>query len=400
MTPVKNFRDNSRERKNKNQESEISNGMRKFLLGKAENFNNSLRDFLGLLFKNEVIRYLLYPRISNNNDVIFQCLVKDQDHFKRNGIFLPVMPVNSAKVISDFSFQNFKDKVGVIIRPCEAKAVIELIKLKQIERADLVMITFDCLGIVNPGDFQEASKNYQDIEKLKQENISKYLKGETVFAGNLRKSCQACVSPLYEGDIHIGTIGMDRGISISLKEEIYEKVKEGLPAETPGPKSDRREGLLTAMVKKRSAYRDKIIEEFRDKVKNIDDLLSMFSLCMRCYNCRVACPICYCRECIFATKVFEHSPATFKKWLEKKDAVKLPTDTLLFHLTRLNHMSLSCVGCGYCSSACPHDLPVFELFLTVGSELQKIFDYQPGRSLEDPIPLTEFKEKELENIES
>lgn len=373
--------------------------MEKIIINK-ENISRSINDLFNVLFENKIVDYLLYPRMLEVNDVAFQCLTKNKEDFSDNGIFVPVMPVNSAKVISDFSFKNFKDKVGVVIRPCEAKAVVELIKLKQIAREDLVIITFDCLGIVNPKDFQSKSKGYKDIEKLKEENISKYIKGETVFSESLRKSCQACVSPSYDSDVHIGVIGLDNGISLSIKDEIYEKIKDSLHFENPGSNSSKREALLKDIIKKRTSVRDKIIKEFKDKVKNVDELLNMFSTCMRCYNCRVACPICYCRVCIFDTKVFEHSPSTFKKWLEKKDAVKLPADTLLFHLTRLNHMSFSCVNCGYCSSACPNELPVFELFMAVGSEVQKIFDYEPGRSIDDAIPLTEFKEKELENIET
>jgi formate dehydrogenase subunit beta len=54
------------------------------------------------------------------------------------------------------------------------------------------------------------------------------------------------------------------------------------------------------------------------------------------------------------------------------------------------------VGCGQCSSACPNDLPVYELFQYVGKEVQKIFDYNPGISVEDEPPITTFREKELD----
>jgi len=32
----------------------------------------------------------------------------------------------------------------------------------------------------------------------------------------------------------------------------------------------------------------------------------------------------------------------------------------------------------------------------VGSQVQKLFDYTPGRSVEDELPLATFKEDELE----
>ena len=76
----------------------------------------------------------------------------------------------------------------------------------------------------------------------------------------------------------------------------------------------------------------------------------------------------------------------------------MPTDSLLFHLTRLNHMVMSCVGCGLCQEACPNDIPVFRIFRMVGEQVQETFDYVPGRSLEEELPLSVFREDELSEV--
>ena len=76
----------------------------------------------------------------------------------------------------------------------------------------------------------------------------------------------------------------------------------------------------------------------------------------------------------------------------------MPNDTLLFHLTRLNHMVVACVGCGLCTEACPNNIPVADIFRLVGAQVQKLFDYVPGRSLDEELPLTTFKEEELPDI--
>ena len=76
----------------------------------------------------------------------------------------------------------------------------------------------------------------------------------------------------------------------------------------------------------------------------------------------------------------------------------MPADTLLFHLTRMNHMGNSCVGCGACEEACPNDIPLLKIFQLIGSETQELFGYVPGRNVEEPLPATAFKEKEFERI--
>jgi formate dehydrogenase subunit beta len=125
-------------------------------------------------------------------------------------------------------------------------------------------------------------------------------------------------------------------------------------------------------------------------------LAAYFAACQRCHNCMVACPICYCKECLFRTAAFDHEQGRYLRWAGRKGATRLPADTVLFHLTRLNHMSTSCVGCGLCESACPSNIPLTVLLRTVSSQTQALFDYVPGRRLDEEIPLMSFREAELE----
>jgi formate dehydrogenase subunit beta len=59
-------------------------------------------------------------------------------------------------------------------------------------------------------------------------------------------------------------------------------------------------------------------------------------------------------------------------------------------------MISSCVGCGQCESACSNDIPVAKIFTVLGDKIQDIFEYVPGRSLDEELPLATFKEDELE----
>jgi formate dehydrogenase subunit beta len=110
------------------------------------------------------------------------------------------------------------------------------------------------------------------------------------------------------------------------------------------------------------------------------------------------CPICYCKTCFFKTNVFDHEPMQFMAWAERKGATRMPTDTVLFHLTRMNHMSTSCIGCGLCTSACPVDINVGAAFRTVAAKTQAMFNYVAGRSVDDPIPVKNFEVNELQQL--
>jgi formate dehydrogenase subunit beta len=65
----------------------------------------------------------------------------------------------------------------------------------------------------------------------------------------------------------------------------------------------------------------------------------------------------------------------------------------MFHMTRLAHIGHACVACGHCTSVCPSSIPVADFFITVGSKVQEVFDYEPGRDVNDPIPYLVFEEE-------
>ena len=66
---------------------------------------------------------------------------------------------------------------------------------------------------------------------------------------------------------------------------------------------------------------------------------------------------------------------------------------------RMMHMSVSCVSCGACEDACSMSIPVSQIFSMIADETQKLFDYIPGRSLDEPVPLVVYKEEELHEVE-
>jgi len=287
-------------------------------------------------------------------------------------------------------------KMAVVLRPCELRALVELVKLKQASLENIVTIGVDCFGTYSMSKYAEKASQ---SASLTQEFLKKASEGNG--DADLRLVCQICEYPVpLTSDLTIGLVGLDSGKSILVEantpagEEALEKLGLGGGDDLGG----KREAAVSRLLSDRRRKAEEFLEQTRKEVSGLDKLISIFSTCITCHNCRTACPICYCKECFFDSPTFEMEADKYLRLADKRGAIKMPTDTLLFHITRMNHMGISCVGCGSCEEACPNDIPVAKLFRLVGADLQKLFEYVPGRRLEDELPLTTFREEELTEV--
>jgi len=352
--------------------------------------------FLRGLLEKGIVDALLAPRHTPAGDNVVQTLFTDPTRLESIDPIAPVLPVNSAKLVSDLTKTGVVGRLGAVLRSCEVRALIELVKLKQASLDNVLLIGVDCLGTYEMNDYSELAA--RNDGSLSTDLLAQAKEGHlTPHEGRqFRVACQMCEYPIPQGvDLALGLIGMDtsKEILVTASDELAEKL--GLsPAEMPTA----RQAAVNGLVAERTAERDRRFAEFRQRVTDIPGLLAEFSRCIRCHNCMVACPICYCKECIFRTATFEHASAQYFRWANRKGSIRMPTDTLIFQLTRLNHMVSSCVGCGMCESACPNDLPVATIFRAVGQKVQALFDYVPGRSLEEELPVATFREDELTSL--
>jgi formate dehydrogenase subunit beta len=356
----------------------------------------TMTTFLRGLLEKGVVDALLVPRHTPAGDNVVQTLFTDPTRLEGIDPIAPVLPVNSAKLVSDLTETGVVGRLGVVLRSCEVRALIELVKLQQASLDNVVLIGVDCLGTYEMNDYAElAASGNGDLstELLSQAKAGQLSPHEGY---QFRVACQMCEYPVPQSvDLALGLIGLDTGseILVTASDELAEKL-ELSPAEMSAARQEAVDGLVAARI----AERDRRFAEFRQRVADMPSLLAEFSRCIRCHNCMVACPLCYCKECIFRTATFDHASAQYFRWANRKGAIRMPTDTLIFQLTRLNHMATSCVGCGMCESACPNDLPVATIFRAVGEKVQALFDYVPGRSLEEELPVATFREDELTSL--
>jgi len=265
----------------------------------------TVADLLRRLMEQDVVDALLVPqRLSTGNNVV-QTLVRDPDRLERIDPFAPVMPVMSAKLAGNVTKLGAAGRVGLVMRSCELRGFIELVKLQQASMEEVITIGVDCLGTYEMTDYARLIAEGVDPTA---EALAAAAEGRVAprKGYQFRTACQMC--------------------------------------EYPTPRFE-------------DGYRPE--------------------------------------ECIFRTPTFDHTSEQYFRWADRKGAIRMPTDTLIFHITRMNHMSTSCVGCGMCTSACPNDIPVATAFRAVAEKTQAIYDYIAGRSLEEEVPLATFREDEL-----
>jgi formate dehydrogenase subunit beta len=372
----------------------------KVIEGKTE---EAIVGFLKSLLEKGVVEAIMVPRALPSKDGFVQTLIRNPEKLNGVSVLSPTMPVQSARVISNLTVKNLEKKVAAVLKACEIRAAVELAKFLQVKPDHLYLIGIDCPGTFEVPDYAKMAQEGKGVESLTKALLKGMEKGEISPPSGyaFRTACQMCEYPVTQADIILRLYGYkaDQEIGIEVGDKLEKEIEEkGVLSFSENEPASRSE-VINKVVAERTKKRDALFQEFKGIVKDLQSFLDRFSTCVRCHNCMVACPICYCKECVFRTAVFEHDGDQFLRWADRKGEIRMPTDTLIFHLIRMSHMVTSCIGCGLCDSACPSRLPVATLFRSVGDRIQKMFQYVPGRDIAEVPPVAAFKEDELK-IES
>jgi formate dehydrogenase subunit beta len=363
---------------------------------KGSKIRETINAFLQDLLNKKVVAAILVPVVHPAGNNVVQSLVTNPELLAQADVLAPVLPVNSARIISAITrIAPLGKKTAVVMKSCELRALIELVKLKQVSLDNLVLIGVDCPGAYPVKDYPDFSSEstsddfvrgaWQDKEDLK-----------------LRPGCQICEYPMpLTSDITIGLLGVDLSQELILQAntEEGEKVIETLGlSETENALVQKREVAVSQLLSEIKKQRQEFFKRTEEEIGGLENLASVFAPCIKCHNCKTVCPVCYCRECFFDSPTFDLEADRYLGLADKRGAIRMPVDTLFFHITRMTHMSASCVGCGCCEEACPNDIPLLKIFQLTGDRVQKLFDYIPGRNLEDELPAAAFREDELQWI--
>jgi formate dehydrogenase (coenzyme F420) beta subunit len=360
----------------------------------------SLQGFFKMVLGTDEISALLVPQHLPMKNSVMPTLVADPEKLGGVDPLAPAFPLNAARALCKLTRKPLSGQVAVVLKPCEIRAFIELVKLKQGSLDDVVLITTDCLGAYSNVNYARFSQGGGSESTLRFLESVWSGKGSACEDFDLSPACKACEHPIAENaDVLVGLLGVNTGEELLIQartpkgEALLEKLQLPAAVEPAG-----RQAAIAHLVAERIAYRDQMFTATTEATSDLEKLTTYLANCVNCYNCRVACPVCYCKECVFLTNVFEHEPSQYLRWAKRKGLIKMPTDTVFFHITRLVHMSTACIGCGQCSNACPNNVPVMELFRTISSHTQRVFDYEAGRSVNEDPPLAVFREGEFTEL--
>jgi formate dehydrogenase subunit beta len=360
----------------------------------------SLHNFFKAILELEDIQAILVPQRLPMKNMVMPALVTDPDHLTGVDPLAPAFAMNAAKIVARLTRKPMGGKIAAVLRPCEIRAFIELVKLKQGRVDDVILIGIDCLGAFRNRDyFRYAGEN---VTESTVRFYSAALSGKAVDEEgvDLASACKACEYPVTaNADIQIGLLGVevDDHLLVQSQTDAGTQILNQLNLSEIAEPAARRVAI-SSLIDRRTNYRDDLFAKTREATDSLEKMTVYFATCINCYNCRVACPVCYCKECVFVTDVFNHEPSQYLRWANRKGVIKMPTDTLFYHITRLAHISTACVGCGQCSNACPNDIPVMELFRTIAQGTQQAFDYTAGENIEQDPLLSVFREDEFAEV--
>lgn len=218
-------------------------------------------------------------------------------------------------------------RVGVALKACDARTVVELLKLNQLDRGRLHVVGVACEGMADPDRVAAAALG--PVTGLAEEGADLLISaGETVTrrprASLLLAKCAACASPppgFYDEEL-IATAVHAQGEPLS-------------------PVDARPQGAPTDRIAEVRAL------EALDAPARLAFWSEQLSACTLCYACQAACPLCYCMTC----------PLTLERDDPRRQA-REPASVFAFHAMRAFHLADRCTGCDECERVCPEGIPL------------------------------------------
>ncbi len=213
---------------------------------------NALQRFLQRLLTEQVVDLLLVPMRTPHGSVT-PALVSDPGLLVHADPLAPVMPVNAAALVGQVTVRAPRPKVGAVLRSCEARALVELVKLQQASADDLLLVAVDCPGTLDVPEYIRYVNGNGEGDGLCKELFSAALQRPAELREELRPACQICDQPMYDQAqvvVELFNSNLDQEIVLSLPDELGARLGYS-PVEAAG-----RGSVVEKLVTARAARRD------------------------------------------------------------------------------------------------------------------------------------------------
>ncbi len=294
--------------------------------------------------------------------------------------FKPLMEINAARLIPGLIADHPDSKIGTVLRPCELRALIEMKKHSSFKVDNLLTISVDCLGTLPADEYQwrlermkknlpgQGSGDIESADDLSNEAL-KFARQGGIVPYRYRSACQVCTSPAAEhADINIQILGLpvrqqilvlfsDPAVELSLH---IETLVDGNANQALILQHDR---VVTRMSERHLRTMERIKDGLGELLPaDVEAVIGQLENCGECQSCMNVCPICSVDRPVRASDG-HYDRSTVMRWL------------------------VSCAGCGMCEQACPNHLPISTVFAHIRQQLDQEWEYVPGRSMDEALPL-------------
>lgn len=237
-------------------------------------------------------------------------------------------------------------KVGIVVKGCDARSVVELLQEHLILREDVAVFSMPCEGTLDMARVDNALGDYLAVDSVIYNNASVTITADGVahtfdMIDYAHGKCHSCATPgAVVADVRLGTVTpVQLGAVVMREWATLEKM---------------------TLAERRGFWRGHM------------------QRCLRCYACRNACPMCVCRDYCIAETRKPH-------WMTQGDSVR---EKLYFQTIHALHLAGRCTGCGECQRACPVNIPILALRQQLAKTVGQLFDgYKAGMKVDAVPPL-------------
>lgn len=325
----------------------------RYLLNMQSDPVGRFQEFLAGLYEAARLDALLVPLRIDGGTAIEPRIVEEGPLLQQADPFTPVMLMNSARLALDYQRKHSKRRFGVVLRPCELRALATLHEQGVLNAAPILKIGVDCMGTFEPDDLS-WTKSPQPLA----EEALHFARQGGINLYRYRLACQICIDPLpADADISVDLLGLPARttIVVSSLDSVAERYQ--LASITDGEASmeliAQHERVRQQVLARRKRARQRLGNALNgDLAMDVDSLTTHLKECEICQTCFAACPI---YEFIIP---------------ERK---VLTRDEVMAWL-------LECAGCGMCEAACSDHLPLTRIISQIRLTISEALEGDPINS--------------------